>query len=799
MIDINVGLTANDGTGDLLRNAFIIVNDNFASIDTLLSGTNVLTISQITGLQTALNNIQTQLNYIPALQSDINSINSIIYTINQVLNSQNSSIADLYNEVDNLQTQIYTKIGEAPIDGLNYVRKDGAWSLLELPDFTTPNIDEVLTAGNITVGKTIEFIGASGSSSENYYTILNQTQLVLSQLVTGYQTRIEPGYIVFFSGIGKNITLIGNAFQSINFKPSFTFPTKNSFDTFTLVTSDQLTSYVPYTGATGSVNLGTNNITANSFIGNSLQLNTAAVESNLPGKLYWNDVQGTMNIGLKGGQTIVKSGVDLVVRVVNKVSPNTTLTKAAYQAVKISGAQGQRLAIDLARADNDNNSADTIGLVCETIATNQEGYVMTIGQLEGVNTTGSLQGETWVDGDVLYLSPTTAGRLTKIKPTGTSRHIVVVGYVEYAHSVNGKIYVKIMNGWELDELHNVNIVAATAGQVLRYDGTNWINSNILNTLNGLTASTQSFSIGSTGTDFNITSTGATHTFNLPTASATNRGALSSADWTTFNSKMNSTNPSYNGLLTGVGTARSGASSDGIVNLTQTWNTTGTPTAFRVNITDTASNVNSLLQDLQVNSSSVFRVTKSGSILSGAITSVSSITSLTGFRLSTLNHSVLGGSTGLIDTTLATFTPTSGTSEFTLARLSTTINQTGGANGITRGLLINPTLTSAADFRAIEVTTGSIVLPYATASSTYAIRTQDYLVNFTSGTFTATLPTAVGCTGKEYRLKNSGTGVITIATTSSQTIDGATTYSLGSQWKYVSVVSTGANWIIMENN
>lgn len=379
MIDINVGLTANDGTGDLLRNAFIIVNDNFASIDTLLSGTNVLTISQITGLQTALNNIQTQLNYIPALQSDINSINSIIYTINQVLNSQNSSIADLYNEVDNLQTQIYTKIGEAPIDGLNYVRKDGAWSLLELPDFTTPNIDEVLTAGNITVGKTIEFIGASGSSSENYYTILNQTQLVLSQLVTGYQTRIEPGYIVFFSGIGKNITLIGNAFQSINFKPSFTFPTKNSFDTFTLVTSDQLTSYVPYTGATGSVNLGTNNITANSFIGNSLQLNTAAVESNLPGKLYWNDVQGTMNIGLKGGQTIVKSGVDLVVRVVNKVSPNTTLTKAAYQAVKISGAQGQRLAIDLARADNDNNSADTIGLVCETIATNQEGYVMTIG------------------------------------------------------------------------------------------------------------------------------------------------------------------------------------------------------------------------------------------------------------------------------------------------------------------------------------------------------------------------------------------------------------------------------------
>ena len=54
---INVGTIPNDGTGDKLRDAFIIVNDNFASIDTLLSGSDVLTISQITGLQTALNNI----------------------------------------------------------------------------------------------------------------------------------------------------------------------------------------------------------------------------------------------------------------------------------------------------------------------------------------------------------------------------------------------------------------------------------------------------------------------------------------------------------------------------------------------------------------------------------------------------------------------------------------------------------------------------------------------------------------------------------------------------------------------
>ena len=59
----------------------------------------------------------------------------------------------------------------------------------------------------------------------------------------------------------------------------------------------------------------------------------------------------------------------------------------------------------------------------------------------------------------------------------------------------------------------------------------------LNALNGLTAQVQNFATGTSGTDFGITSATDTHTFNLPTASATNRGALSSGDWTTFNGKQ----------------------------------------------------------------------------------------------------------------------------------------------------------------------------------------------------------------------------------------------------------------------
>jgi len=60
----------------------------------------------------------------------------------------------------------------------------------------------------------------------------------------------------------------------------------------------------------------------------------------------------------------------------------------------------------------------------------------------------------------------------------------------------------------------------------------------LTALNGLTDQVQNFATGTTGTDFGITSAGSTHTFNLPVASATNTGKLSSTDWSTFNGKFN---------------------------------------------------------------------------------------------------------------------------------------------------------------------------------------------------------------------------------------------------------------------
>lgn len=221
---------------------------------------------------------------------------------------------------------------------------------------------------------------------------------------------------------------------------------------------------VPYTGANQNVNLGEYELKAG-----QVTLDTTPTGTPAEATTRWNDTSGVPQTTLKGGLFSIKNGIDLVARVVNKVTPNATLLKSQYRVVKVSGSQGQRLAVNLAQANNDNNSADTLGIVAEDIATNQEGFIMTVGQLEGINTTGSLQGESWQDGDILYLSPTVAGAITKVKPTGATGHIVVLGYVEYAHANNGKIYVKIMNGWELDELHNVVIDTPLDNQALVYE------------------------------------------------------------------------------------------------------------------------------------------------------------------------------------------------------------------------------------------------------------------------------------------------------------------------------------------
>jgi hypothetical protein len=334
-----------------------------------------------------------------------------------------------------------------------------------------------------------------------------------------------------------------------------------------LQTFPGLTGFVPYTGATANVDLGTFGL-----ISDYLRLNITP--SSIPttvGTMSWNDSDGTMDIRLKGGNVTLQVGEETVVRVVNK--SGVDLLEANYQVVRVrnqaeGGAQGQRLAVVLARANTKVNHTGLLGMVTETINSNQEGFVTNFGIVRDIDTTGDLQGETWVDGDVLWLSETTAGALTNIEPT---THPIQIGYVIYAHANNGKIFVYLQEGVdELDELHDVSITSVANNQGLFYDSATslWKNKSIATalgytpadaattlTINGTTydlsanrtwsvgtvTSVAALTLGTTGTDLSSSvATGTTTpviTLNVPTASAANRGALSAADWSTFNTKV----------------------------------------------------------------------------------------------------------------------------------------------------------------------------------------------------------------------------------------------------------------------
>ena len=107
-----------------------------------------------------------------------------------------------------------------------------------------------------------------------------------------------------------------------------------------------------------------------------------------------------------------------------------------------------------------------------------------------------------------------------------------------------------------------------------------------------------------------------------------------------------------------------------------------------------------------------------------------------------------------------------------------------------------TITTSTGAVVVSAMTGGTTLNYVAKTATYTAIATDYVINCTSGTFTVSLPTAISITGRVYVVKNSGTGTITVDPNGSQTIDGALTVALATQYQSIMVMSNGANWIVI---
>ncbi len=120
---------------------------------------------------------------------------------------------------------------------------------------------------------------------------------------------------------------------------------------------------------------------------------------------------------------------------------------------------------------------------------------------------------------------------------------------------------------------------------------------------------------------------------------------------------------------------------------------------------------------------------------------------------------------------------------------------GAATTTVSGL--NYTLWS--DGTGINRLNGGFMLSYIAKTANYTATTADYVIDLTTNTDTVTLPTAVGKQGIVYTIKVTANTTGRVITTSSQTIDGVTSYDLTAQYKFVSVMSNNANWIIINKN
>lgn len=196
-----------------------------------------------------------------------------------------------------------------------------------------------------------------------------------------------------------------------------------------------------------------------------LDFDTTAAQTPVEGQLTWDAAQGTLAFGA-ANSIVTRIGQDLTAHVTNAES--ITINKG--QVVYLSGAQGDRATVRLALNTGDATSARTLGVAAENIAAGQTGLVVCQGDIEGINMAA------YTPGDVLYVGAT-AGSLTATKPQAPN-HIVVVGTVARANSGNGKLYVRVQNGFELDEIHDVQINNPITGQILQYSGNVWINANV---------------------------------------------------------------------------------------------------------------------------------------------------------------------------------------------------------------------------------------------------------------------------------------------------------------------------------
>jgi len=280
---------------------------------------------------------------------------------------------------------------------------------------------------------------------------------------------------------GTGIDLTGNIVtntapdQIVSLTAGTGIAVSGTYPSFTIDNTQDLSGYVPYTGATQDVDLGTHKISVD-----AVEFSLTPTNSPAAGQIAYVGNTGALAYNMNGSAVTSQIGQTMHAFVHN--ADSVTITKG--QAVYLFGASGNKASVKLANNTGDATSAKTFGLAAENITSGQNGFITVQGVLDGLNTGA------YTAGDTLYLGAT-AGSLTNVKPYAPN-HLVYIGVVEKANNGNGQIYVRVQNGYELDEIHDVDLITTPPvnNDLLVYTtGVNnlWKNKSLGTILGGTTA------------------------------------------------------------------------------------------------------------------------------------------------------------------------------------------------------------------------------------------------------------------------------------------------------------------------
>ena len=202
-------------------------------------------------------------------------------------------------------------------------------------------------------------------------------------------------------------------------------------------------AYVPYIGATSDVNLGVYKL-----VTDGVDFSLTPTNANVVGGLRWNATDETLDLGMPDNITLQIGQENQI-----KARNNTGSTILNGQVVYISGSLGNRPTIALAKGDS-HSTAMVVGVATQDIPDNSDGKITTQGYVRDIDTTA------WTEGDMLWLSKTTAGAMQNSEPSAP-HHSSVIGTVTKSHITQGSILVNTVHHSSLERLSDVNGTALT--------------------------------------------------------------------------------------------------------------------------------------------------------------------------------------------------------------------------------------------------------------------------------------------------------------------------------------------------